>query len=55
MNTHDEPQSSHLSDGVDDETIACLHALINADCHFTISGIVPLVVTLYLYFSITSL
>ncbi len=39
MNTQDEPQSGCQLDGVNNETIACMLALINADCCFTGSNI----------------
>ncbi len=36
MKTYDEPQCSHPSDGGNNETVACVCALINADRRFTV-------------------
>ncbi len=58
MNTNDEndePQSGHPSHRVNDETIACVRALINVDHHFTASDIFQEMVTLYSYVNISSL
>ncbi len=51
-NIHDEPQGGQLSNGVNDKTIACVRALVNADHCLSVSDIFQAMVTSYLYISL---
>ncbi len=51
-NTQNEPRKGYPSDGVSNKTIACMHALVNADCHFIASDIFQVMATLYSHISI---